>query len=340
MRTSSKRLTSLATIGAIAGLLGLAMASCSSDKANDTTIAVTETTAVAVASSIADTAAVDTAAVDTAAVGATEAAPVDTVATAAASPSAISAACATDKLSLKSAGVLTVATDTPAYSPWFSNDDPTNGKGFESALTYALAEKLGIAKDKVKWKTVPFNSSYAPGTKDFDFDVNQVSITDERKKVVDFSNGYYEVNQAIVALNDSPAANVTIAADLAKFKFGAQVGTTSLQFITDVVKPKDQPFVYDDTNAAKAALVSKQIDAIVVDLPTAFYITGAEIEGSKVVGQFASQGGGEQFGLLFEKSSALTPCVNEALAALKSSGALAAIQEAELATATKAPVFK
>jgi polar amino acid transport system substrate-binding protein len=315
-------------------MLGLTLAACSSNKSSDTTVAAAVTPADTGTAAPADsTATVDTAtAVDTTGGAETTAA--------AASPVAMSAECATDKLKLKTAGTLTVGTDKPAYAPWFSDDDPSNGKGFESALTYAVAEKLGFTKEQVKWTTVPFNSSYAPGSKNFDFDVNQVSITDDRKKVVDFSDGYYEVNQAIVALNDSPAAGATTVAELAKFKFGAQVGTTSLQFITDVVKPSAQPFVYDDTNAAKAALVSKQIDAIVVDLPTAFYITAAEIENSKVVGQFPAQGGGEQFGLLFEKDSPLTPCVNEALAALRSSGRLAEIQNNELATATNAPILK
>lgn len=317
------------------------MASCSSDTSTDATAA--ETVAVDT-SAAADTTPAETAPVETAVPaetaapetvpGATETAPAAPV------PVAMSANCANDKLSLKTPGTLTVGTDKPAYSPWFSDDDPSNGKGFESALTYAIAAQLGFTAEQVKWTTVPFNSSYAPGSKDFDFDVNQISITDERKQVVDFSDGYYEVNQAIVALNDSPAAAATTAAELAKFKFGAQVGTTSLQFITDVVKPSAQPFVYDDTNAAKAALVSKQIDAIVVDLPTAFYITAAEIENSKVVGQFAPQGGGEQFGLLLEKSSALTPCINEALAALRSSGTLAEIQQRELSTSTNAPIIR
>ena len=329
VRTSTSRIASFA----LAGILGLSLASCSSDAADTT---ASETAAPETAAT--ETAAPETAAEPTAAPETTAAPPIDTAP--AATATAMSAGCSNDKLVLKSTGQLTVGTDKPAYSPWFSNDDPANGKGFESALTYAIAEQLGFAKDKVKWTTVPFNSSYAPGSKDFDFDINQISITDERKQVVDFSDGYYEVNQAIVALNDSPAVAATSAAELAKFKFGAQVGTTSLQFITDVVKPSSEPFVYDDTNAAKAALVSKQIDAIVVDLPTAFYITAAEIENSKVVGQFAAQGGGEQFGLLFEKGSALTPCVNEALAALRSSGKLAAIQESELATATNAPLLK
>lgn len=307
----SDRTRTVRTIAFLAvPLLTLALAACSKDKSADTTTAAGTTAAVA-ATTIA-----------------------------AAQPAALSAGCATDKLALVANGKLTIATDKPVYPPWFIDDDPTNGKGFEGAVAYAVAETLGFTRDQVTWKVVPFNSSYSPGKKDFDFDINEVSITDERKAAVDFSDGYYSVNQAVVALNDSPIAAVTSIADLAKYKFGAQVGTTSLEFIKGMVKPTQETFVYDDTNAAKSALVGKQIDAIVVDLPTAFFITGSEIEGSKVVGQFPSAPGGEEFGLLFGKGSKLVSCVNEAIAALKASGRLAAIQEAELATATKAPMFK
>ena len=296
-------------------MLSFTLVACAKDKATVTTTASAETTAAASDSSVA-------------------------ASTGVAAPAALSAACAKQSLALVKAGTLTIATDKPIYPPWFVDDDPTNAQGFEGAVAYAVADMLGFSKDQVAWKVIPFNSSYAPGKKDFDFDINEVSITDERKAAVDFSDGYYSVNQAVVALNDSPVASITSIADLAKYKFGAQVGTTSLGFIKDTVKPTQETFVYDDTNAAKSALVGKQIDAIVVDLPTAFFITGSEIEGSKVVGQFPSTPGGEEFGLLFEKGSKLVPCVNEALAALKSSGRLTAIQEAELATATDAPLFK
>ena len=258
----------------------------------------------------------------------------ETSAAAAAAPE-----CAVDKLHLVKAGQLTIGTDKPAYSPWFSSDDPTNGKGFESAVAYAIAEDLGFTRAQVKWKVVPFNSSFAPGKKDFDFDLNQISITKERQQAVDFSTGYYDVNQAVVALKGSPAANAKSIADLKVLKFGAQVGTTSLDFIKTTVAPSQQPFVYDDTNGAKAALTSKQIDAIVVDLPTAFYISGAEIENSKVVGQFAATGGGEQFGALFEKGNPLVTCIDVTIDKLKKLGKLGAIQDTELAQATSAPVF-
>ena len=303
----------------------VALTSCgSSSKAADTTTA-TAASAADTTAGASDTSASDTSASGTAAAGAV---------------SAMSAGCTTASLAVKSAGKLTIGTDKPAYPPWFMDDTPTNGKGFESAVGYAIADTLGFAKDSVEWKTVAFNSSYAPGSKAFDFDLNQISITPERKAAVDFSDGYYEVNQAVVALNDSPAAAATTLAELKKFKFGAQVGTTSLDFIKNTIGADKEPFIYDDTNGAKVALTGKQIDAIVVDLPTAFYITSAEIDGSKVVGQFPSGGGGEEFGALLEKGSKLTPCINEALAILKGSGKLAAIQESELATATKAILFK
>lgn len=253
-------------------------------------------------------------------------------ASAAASPtSALPAECAKENLTLVNAGQLTIGTDTPAYPPYFVDDDPTNGQGFESAVAYAVADSLGFTPQEVQWTVVPFNKSYAPGAKDFDFDINQISITPKRAKVVDFSDGYYEVNQAVVALADSPLASATSVAQLQGAKLGAQVGTTSLDYITEVVKPQAKPYVYNDTNDAKSALNNGQIDAIVVDLPTAFYITAVEIPDSKIVGQFPATGGGEEFGLLFEKGNPLVGCVNAALASLKSSGELQAIQDQWLA---------
>lgn len=246
--------------------------------------------------------------------------------------------CAVENLTLYTPGTLTIGTDSPAYPPYFVDDDPSNGQGFESAVAYAVAEELGFTPDQVTWTVVPFNTSYAPGDKAFDFDINQISITPERAKVVDFSDGYYTVNQAVVALNDSPIANATTLAELQAAKLGAQVGTTSLKFITDVIQPVEEPSVYNDTNDAKSALNNGQIDGIVVDLPTAYYVTAVEIENSKIVGQFPAQEGGEQFGLLFQKGNPLVTCVNEALASLKASGELQAIQDEWLA-GTTAPYF-
>ena len=247
--------------------------------------------------------------------------------------------CAKENLATLTPGTLTIGTDSPAYPPYFVDDDPTNGQGFESAVAYAVAEGLGFTPEEVVWEVVPFNSSYAPGEKNFDFDINQISITPERAEAVDFSDGYYTVNQAVVALNDSAVASATTLAELQKAKLGAQVGTTSLAFITDVVAPEAEPFVYNDTNDAKSALQNGQIDAIVVDLPTAYYITAVEIENSKIVGQFPAQEGGEQFGLLFEKGNPLVGCVNTVLADLSASGELQAIQDEWLAGAA-APYIK
>ena len=274
----------------------------------------------------------------------TSAAPASSSASAPASASASASAstdpCSKESLATLSAGTLTVGTDTPAYPPYFVDDKPSNGQGFESAVAYAVADSLGFAQGDVTWVVVPFDKSFAPGAKDFDFDINQVSITDDRKKAVDMSEGYYTVNQAVVALNGSKGAAATTIAQLQELKLGAQVGTTSLDYVTNVVKPMEKPFVFNSTNDAKSALNNKQIDAIVVDLPTAYYITAAEIENSTIVGQFqADAAGGEDFGLVLAKGSALTECVNKAIASLKSSGELQKIQDKWLSEVTKAPYF-
>lgn len=246
--------------------------------------------------------------------------------------------CARENLTTVESGVLTIGTDSPAYPPYFVDDDPTTGEGFESAVAYAIADGLGFAANEVNWVVVPFNSSYAPGDKSFDFDVNQISITPERAKVVDFSDGYYTVNQAVVALNDSPIANATSVDELRNARLGAQIGTTSLDFINEVVQPTADVQVFNDTNDAKSAMNNGQVDGIVVDLPTAFYVTAVEIENSKIVGQFKAQEGGEEFGLLFAKGNPLVTCVNRVLADLKTSGELQAIQDKWLA-GQQAPYF-
>ena len=247
--------------------------------------------------------------------------------------------CAPENLPTLQPGVLTVGTDSPAYPPYFVDDDPSNGQGFESAVAYAVAEGLGFGPDAVTWKVVPFNSSYAPGDKDFDFDINQISITPERAEVVDFSDGYYTVNQAVIALKDSPIAKATTIADLKGANLGAQVGTTSLDFIESVVQPENKSQVFNDTNDAKSAMNNGQIDGLVVDLPTAYYITAVEIPEAKIVGQFPAQEGGEQFGMLFQKGNPLVACVNQVLGDLKASGELQSIQD-EWMAGTTAPYFK
>ncbi|WP_307673999.1 ABC transporter substrate-binding protein [Streptomyces sp. V4I2] len=249
--------------------------------------------------------------------------------------------CAKGKLATETSGKLTIATDEPAYEPWFKDDEPTNGEGFESAVAYAVANELGYDKSAVVWQSVPFNKAFAPGEKTFDFDINQVSISDERKKAVDFSSGYYDVRQAVIALKDSKAAKATSLADLKGLKLGAQVGTTSLNYIDDVVKPTQDPAAYAKNDQAKSALKNGQVDAIVVDLPTAFYITAAEVTDATIVGQFENQGGTpEQFGLVLDKGSALTACVTDAVDTLRENGTLARIEQQWLSDAVDAPVLK
>jgi polar amino acid transport system substrate-binding protein len=249
--------------------------------------------------------------------------------------------CAKGSLRTQTSGKLTIATDEPAYEPWFKDDKPANGKGFESAVAYAVARQLGYAEGAVVWQSVPFNKAFAPGAKTFDFDINQVSISAERKKAVDFSSGYYDVRQAVIALKGSKAAKAKSLADLKGLKLGAQVGTTSLNYIDDVVKPAQQPAAYAKNDQAKSALKNGQVDAIVTDLPTAFYITAAEVTDARIVGQFENQGGTpEQFGLVLDKGSALTSCVTKAVDALRADGTLARIEKQWLSEAVDAPVLK
>ena len=238
-------------------------------------------------------------------------------------------------------GTLTIGTGNPAFSPWVENDAPEAGEGFEAAVAYAVATQLGFSTENVSWVRTSFDEAIQPGAKNFDFNLQQYSITDERKQTVSFSDPYYTTNQAIVGYADSAVASATTVAELQGLKFGVQSGTTSLEFLNTVVMPTNEPYVYDDNAAAKAALEAKQIDAIVVDLPTAFYISAVEIEGTKVIGQFPAGEGtvADQFGLVFDLDSPLVECVNVALAALKDSGELAAIEQTWLSDKTSAPVI-
>jgi polar amino acid transport system substrate-binding protein len=271
----------------------------------------------------------------------TTSSPPDTSSSGATTPSAPADTCAPDQLDLKTPGQLTIGTDSPAYEPWFSGNDPANGKGYESAVAYAVAGQLGFTDDQVTWMKVPFNTSYKPGDKDFDFDINQISITSARAQVVDFSDGYYAAAQAIVAPKGSDLAGATSLADLAKFKLGAQTGTTSLTAIRDTIKPDSDPAVFEDTNSAIHALDNGQVDGIVVDLPTAFYITAAQYEGGVIVGQFQPVSGEqEEFGMLFQKGSPLVGCVNEALAALTSDGTIDQLEQQWLSNKVDVPVLQ
>jgi polar amino acid transport system substrate-binding protein len=237
----------------------------------------------------------------------------------AATATAEAAACEKGQLELKQAGTLTVGTDKPAFPPYFEDDDPTNGRGFESAVAYAIADQLGFAKSEVEWTVVPFNASYAPGPKDFDFDVNQISINDKRKRAVDFSEPYYKAPQAVVAAKGSSAAKATSLDDLADASIGVQLGTTSLDAVTEAIQPSEDPKVFDDSNAVVTALRQNQVDAVVIDLPTAFYLTAAQVPSATIVGQFEAPGG-DEWGALLEKESPLTPCVSQAISALRDSG--------------------
>ncbi len=249
--------------------------------------------------------------------------------------------CAKDKLVLKKKGVLTVATGEPVFSPWMDGDtnDPTTGKGFESALVYELATTMGFTKADVTWVRTDFDKAVAPGTKDYDFNIQQYSITEDRKKVVSFSDGYYDVQQALVAAADSKAASAKSLADLKDAKLGAAIGTTSLDYIDNVIKPTTKAAVFDDNAAAKAAFDAKQVDGIVFDLPTAYFITAVEIPDSKIVGILPSGGTVEQLGMMFEQNSKLVPCVNAALAALKTSNKLADLQKQWLAQGGAIPTL-
>jgi polar amino acid transport system substrate-binding protein len=257
-----------------------------------------------------------------------------------ATPAPTPAACTPEEMPTRTPGKLTIATDQPAYPPWFTDDRPENGEGFESAVAYAVAERLGYARTDVIWTRVRFDAAIAPGPKDFDFDINQFSITEERKKAVDFSAPYYLVRQAVVALKESPIVGKTSLADLRGARLGAQVGTTSYQAITDVIKPATDPLVFNNNDDAKKALQNGQLDGLVVDLPTAFYMTSAELDDAVIVGQVPQVGVPETFGLVLDKGSALTGCVTEAVSALQRDGTLAELERNWLAQVAGAPELR
>jgi polar amino acid transport system substrate-binding protein len=266
-------------------------------------------------------------------------APADDTATpdSGASASASANACPLGGLDTETAGKLTIGTDKPAYEPWFSDNKPANGKGYESAVAYQVAQRLGYPAANVTWTQVPFNNSFAPGPKTFDFDINQVSITDARKQAVDFSSPYYLVRQTVITLKGSKIAGATTIAALKDAKLGAQVGTTSYQAITDLIKPSTQPQVFNSNDDAKKALQNRTIDGLVVDLPTAFYMTAAELDGGLIVGQLPQVGVPEQFGLVLDKGSPLTGCVSKAVDQLRQDGTLAVLEKTWLAGDGGAP---
>ena len=239
-------------------------------------------------------------------------------------------------------GKLTIATGNPAYEPWVVGDKPESKEGFEAAVAYGVAAEMGFSDENVVWVRTGFDEAIQPGAKNFDFNLQQFSITEERKATVSFSDPYYSTNQALVGFADSPAANFTKVSEMKDLKFGAQAGTTSLDFITKVIQPNSEPFVYDDNAAAKAALEAKQVDAIVLDLPTAFYVSAVEIEGSKVIGQFplSDQVAADNFGMVFDLDNPLVECVNVALGRMRDlTYELVSIEETWLSSYTGAPVI-
>ncbi|MGX7829534.1 ABC transporter substrate-binding protein [Actinokineospora sp. 24-640] len=248
--------------------------------------------------------------------------------------------CAKASLPTRTAATFTFATDEPVYQPWYLDNDPANGKGFESAVAYAVADKLGYSRDEVAWTRVPFTAAIQPGAKTFDANLTEFSITEERRQAVDFSAPYYDVAQAVVTLASSPAADVTTLDGLREVKLGAQVGTTSYTAAVALAPERDVA-VYNTNDDAKAALSSGQIDALVLDLPTAFYVTSAELTDGEIVGQLPrGNGRPEQFGIVLDKGSPLTVCVSTAVEALRADGTLAKLEQEWLASSTTAPELR
>jgi polar amino acid transport system substrate-binding protein len=258
--------------------------------------------------------------------------------------------CATENLPVLTPGQLTIGTDNPAFPPWFEGgtpegspweiNDPSTGEGFESAVAYAVAERMGFGPDQVMWVEVPFAQSFKPGPKDFDFDINQISYVPRRDQAVDFSDSYYDVNQALVAVGGTPIADATTVAELQGYTLGAPVGTTSFDYIESNIQPTEDPAVYDTLNDAVRALENGQVDGIVVDLPTAFFVTAVQIEDGAIVGQFPTVGAQEYFGMVFTEGNPLVECVNQALDELRADGTLDAIQQEWLADKADAPVLE
>ncbi|WP_109471635.1 transporter substrate-binding domain-containing protein [Ornithinimicrobium cavernae] len=246
-------------------------------------------------------------------------------------------ACSPDSLETLTAGTLTFSTSEPAFEPWMVDNDPASGEGFESAVAYAVAEQLGYDADAVEWVRNPFEATIAPGPKNFDLALNQFSITDERRQAVDFTSGYYDVRQAVVSKEGAGAADAASLADLTDSLLGAQVGTTSLTSIEESIAPSQDPLIFNSNEEAKLALDNGQVDAIVVDLPTAFYLTAVEIEGGVIVGQLPLTGEAEQLGFVLDLGSPVTDCATQAVDALREDGTLEDLATEWLADVAGAP---
>ena len=256
--------------------------------------------------------------------------------------------CAKANLNLIEDGRLTLGTDNPAFPPWWGGGEtrrpwktsnPYSGKGYESAVAYAVARQLGFAKREVDWRPVTFGQSYRPGNKPFDFYLAQVSNTPERARAVDFSNSYYFVFQSLVGREGTPITRARSLADLRGYRLGAQLGTTSYQYIVNSIRPTQRPLVYDTNDLAVQALANGQIDGIVVDMPTAFFVTGVQVDDGVIVGRFASRGGRERFGMIFEKGSTLRRCANRALNRLWANGTMRRLQNQFLPSGTRLRVI-
>jgi polar amino acid transport system substrate-binding protein len=270
-----------------------------------------------------------------------------------ASPGGSTAAnpCAKANLTLVTPGQLTIGTDNPAFDPFFQgptghewtgqfNHDPYNDQGFEGATAYAVAQQLGFSKDQVNWVAVPFNNSYKPGPKNFDFYLAQVSYTPKRAQGADLSDSYYDEQEAVVALQGTDISKATSVAALKPFTYGAQIGTTSYDLTNSVIQPDSPVQTFNTLNAALQALKNKQIDGLVVDFPTAYYMANVQLSNGTIVGVLPSSAGKEHFSMVLEKGSPLTACVNGALAALRADGTLAKIQDRWLTQAANAPTLQ
>jgi polar amino acid transport system substrate-binding protein len=256
------------------------------------------------------------------------------------SPSASADACAKESLQTTTPGRLTIATDKPVFEPWFVDDKPESGEGFEGAVAKAVATELGFDPSEVTWTRVPFNNVFKPTPKDWDFDINEFSITERRKQALDFSSPYYDVSQAVVTVKGTKADGAKSLADLKGLSIGAQVGTTSFQSIKDVIAPDKAPRVYNSNKDVVTALNNGQIDALVTDLPTAFFMSAVQLKKGVIVGQLPASGTPEQFGLVLEKDSPLTTCVSKAVDALRDAGTLDQLKDKWLAQAAGAPVLQ
>ena len=265
-------------------------------------------------------------------------------------PSQAAVACSFAALKTKTPGTLTIGADNPAYPPYYQPSDPatdpwelgdpTNRLGFEGRTAWTIARNLGFVGDTVTWVAAPFNNAIGPGEKDFDIYLSQVSFSEERAQAVDLSDGYYDVAQAVVAAKDSKLSKETTISGLKGYQFGAQVGTTSLNLINTTIAPRQEAKVYDTNDLAIEALKNGQIDGLVVDLPTALYITAAQFDGGVIAGQFPAPEGGEHFSVVLDKDSPLTECVNKAIGQLRESGELARIVQEELSDNIAAPVYQ